>query len=157
MSEKNLEGLLNVSLENIKGLVDSNSIIGSPITTPDGTTIIPVSKVSFGFASGGSDFPTTSPKDMFGGGSGGGVTISPVAFLVLKGDSVRMIQVADKDSISERIANMVPDAIDTVSSLINGKKKDSQHNAAPADAEKPAVKEETASEEQPVPTAEQAE
>ena len=56
MSEKNLEGLLNVSLENIKGLVDSNSIIGSPITTPDGTTIIPVSKVSFGFASGGSDY-----------------------------------------------------------------------------------------------------
>ncbi len=123
MSEKNLEGLLNVSLENIKGLVDSNSIIGSPITTPDGTTIIPVSKVSFGFASGGSDFPTTSPKDMFGGGSGGGVTISPVAFLVIKGESVRMIQVADKNSISERLANMVPDAIDTVSSLIGGKKK----------------------------------
>lgn len=157
MSEKNLEGLLNVSLENIKGLVDSNSIIGSPITTPDGTTIIPVSKVSFGFASGGSDFPTTSPKDMFGGGSGGGVTISPVAFLVLKGDSVRMIQVADKDSISERIANMVPDAIDTVSSLINGKKKDAQHNVTPADAEKPAVKEETAPKEQPVSAAEQAE
>ena len=80
MSEKNLEGLLNVSLENIKGLVDSNSIIGSPITTPDGTTIIPVSKVSFGFASGGSDFPSASPKEMFGGGSGGGVTIQPMAF-----------------------------------------------------------------------------
>ena len=78
MSEKNLEGLLNVSLENIKGLVDSNSIIGSPITTPDGTTIIPVSKVSFGFASGGSDFPSASPKEMFGGGSGGGVA-APLA------------------------------------------------------------------------------
>ena len=93
MSEKNLEGLLNVSLENIKGLVDSNSIIGSPITTPDGTTIIPVSKVSFGFASGGSDFPSASPKEMFGGGSGGGVTIQPMAFLVIKGESVRMIHV----------------------------------------------------------------
>lgn len=123
MSEKNLEGLLNVSLENIKGLVDSNSIIGTPITTPDGTTIIPVSKVSFGFASGGSDFPSASPKEMFGGGSGGGVTIQPMAFLVIKGDSVRMIQVADKNNISERLANMVPDAIDTVSSLIGGKKK----------------------------------
>lgn len=139
MSEKNLEGLLNVSLENIKGLVDSNSIIGSPITTPDGATIIPVSKVSFGFASGGSDFPTTSPKDMFGGGSGGGVTISPVAFLVIKGDSVRMIQVADKDSISERIANMVPDAIDTVSSLISSKKKN-----APAPEAKPEAEEQPA-------------
>lgn len=141
MSEKNLEGLLNVSLENIKGLVDSNSIIGSPITTPDGATIIPVSKVSFGFASGGSDFPTTSPKDMFGGGSGGGVTISPVAFLVIKGDSVRMIQVADKDSISERIANMVPDAIDTVSSLISSKKKNA---AAPVTEEKPEAEEQPA-------------
>ncbi len=141
MSEKNLEGLLNVSLENIKGLVDSNSIIGSPITTPDGATIIPVSKVSFGFASGGSDFPTTSPKDMFGGGSGGGVTISPVAFLVIKGDSVRMIQVADKDSISERIANMVPDAIDTVSSLISSKKKNA---AAPVSEEKPEAEEQPA-------------
>lgn len=141
MSEKNLEGLLNVSLENIKGLVDSNSIIGSPITTPDGATIIPVSKVSFGFASGGSDFPTTSPKDMFGGGSGGGVTISPVAFLVIKGDSVRMIQVADKDSISERIANMVPDAIDTVSSLISSKKKNA---AVPVTEEKPEAEEQPA-------------
>ena len=141
MSEKNLEGLLNVSLENIKCLVDSNSIIGSPITTPDGATIIPVSKVSFGFASGGSDFPTTSPKDMFGGGSGGGVTISPVAFLVIKGDSVRMIQVADKDSVSERIANMVPDAIDTVSSLISSKKKNA---AAPVSEAKPEAEEQPA-------------
>lgn len=137
MSEKNLEGLLNVSLENIKGLVDSNSIIGSPITTPDGTTILPVSKVSFGFASGGSDFPSASPKEMFGGGSGGGVTISPVAFLVIKGESVRMIQIADKNSISERLANMVPDAIDTVSSLINSKKK----GEATSEEEEPAAEE----------------
>ena len=122
MSEKNLEGLLNVSLGNIKSMVDSNSIIGEPIVTPDGTTIIPVSKVSFGFASGGSDFPTSSPKEMFGGGSGGGVTIQPIAFLVIKGESVRMIQLADKNNIPERLANMVPDAIDSISSLINKKK-----------------------------------
>ena len=122
MSEKNLEGLLNVSLGNIKSMVDSNSIIGEPIVTPDGTTIIPVSKVSFGFASGGSDFPTTSPKEMFGGGSGGGVTIQPIAFLVIKGENVRMIQLADKNNIPERLANMVPDAIDSISSLINKKK-----------------------------------
>ncbi len=148
MSEKNLEGLLNVSLENIKGLVDSNSIIGSPITTPDGTTIIPVSKVSFGFASGGSDFPTTSPKDMFGGGSGGGVTISPVAFLVIKGESVRMVQVADKNSISERLANMVPDAIDTVSSLINGKKKEETSEKGEERAVKESEKEPVAAQEE---------
>lgn len=123
MSEKNLEGLLNVSLESIKTMVDSDSIIGSPINTPDGTMIIPVSRVSMGFGSGGSDFPSSSPKDMFGGGTGGGVTISPVAFLVVKGDAVRLIQLADKNSITERIANMVPDAIDTVSSFISKKDK----------------------------------
>ncbi|HXK77635.1 MAG TPA: GerW family sporulation protein [Oscillospiraceae bacterium] len=133
MSEKNVEGLLNVSLDNLKGLVDSNSVIGSPICTPDGTTIIPISKVSFGFASGGSDFPTTSPKDMFGGGSGGGVSINPVAFLVIKEKSVRLIQIADKDNIPERIANMVPDVIDTVSSLV--KKKDKKDAKAGETAE----------------------
>ena len=77
MSEKNLEGLLNVSLGNIKSMVDSNSIIGEPIVTPDGTTIIPVSKVSFGFASGGSEFTgknqQASQKPPFGGGSGAGI------------------------------------------------------------------------------------
>ena len=70
MSEKNLEGMINISLEKVKGMVDSNSIIGAPIYTADGTTIIPVSKVSVGFGCGGSDFPSASPKEMFGGGKG---------------------------------------------------------------------------------------
>lgn len=123
MGEKNLEGLLNASMDSIKTMVDSNSVIGSPINTPDGTIIIPVSKVSMGFGTGGSDFPSSNPKDMFGGGTGGGVTITPIAFLIVKSESVRLIQLADKNSISERIANMVPDAIDTVSSIINKKDK----------------------------------
>jgi sporulation protein YtfJ len=124
MSEKNLEGMINISLEKVKGMVDSNSIIGAPISIQDGTTIIPVSKVSVGFGCGGSDFPSASPKEMFGGDTGGGVTIQPVAFLILKGDSVRMIQLADKNSVAERVANMVPDAIDTFSSLLSKKKTD---------------------------------
>ena len=122
MSEKNLEGMINISLEKVKGMVDSNSIIGAPISIQDGTTIIPVSKVSVGFGCGGSDFPSASPKEMYGGGTGGGVTIQPVAFLILKGESVRMIQIADKNNIAERVANMVPDAIDTISGIINKKK-----------------------------------
>ena len=119
-------------------MVDSNSVIGSPIFTPDGTTIIPVSKVSIGFGCGGSDFPSASPKEMFGGGTGGGVTIQPVAFLVLKGESVRMIQLADKNNVVERVANMVPDAIDTFSSLIHKKKGDNVtvESAEPAIIEK---------------------
>ncbi len=122
MSEKNLEGMVNVSFEKIKGMVDANSIVGSPIITPDGTTIIPISKISMGFGCGGSDFPSASPKEMFGGGTGGGVTVQPMAFLIIKGESVRMIQVADKNNVTERIANMIPDAIDTVSGFINKKK-----------------------------------
>ena len=84
MSQGNLEGLLNCSLEKLKGLVDANTIIGQPITAPDGTIIVPVSKVAFGYGSGGSDFGGDKPKDMFGGGSGAGVSIQPLAFLVIQ-------------------------------------------------------------------------
>lgn len=145
MSEKNLEGMINISLEKVKGMVDSNSVIGAPILTPDGTTIIPVSKVNVGFACGGSDFPSASPKEMFGGGTGGGVTIQPVAFLVIKGESVRMIQLADKNNVVERVANMVPDAIDTLSGFINKKKADDNVTVETAVIEKA---EETPAEEQ---------
>lgn len=138
MSEKNLEGMINISLEKVKGMVDSNSIIGTPIYTQDGTTIIPVSKVSVGFGCGGSDFPSASPKEMFGGGTGGGVTIQPVAFLIIKGESVRMVQLADKNSLAERVANMVPDAIDTISGIISKKNSESVivETAEPAIIEK---------------------
>ena len=109
MSEKNLEGLLNVSLENIKGLVDSNSIIGSPITTPDGTTIIPVSKVSFGFASGGTD----GTNVRYGAGAGAGVTITPVAFIVVNQGNVRMIYVEPPtNSALDKALDMVPQLVD---------------------------------------------
>ena len=138
MSEKNLEGMINISLEKVKGMVDSNSIIGTPIYTQDGTTIIPVSKVSIGFGCGGSDFPSASPKEMFGGGTGGGVTIQPVAFLIIKRESVRMVQLADKNSLAERVANMVPDAIDTISGIISKKNSESVvvETAEPAIIEK---------------------
>ena len=134
--------LMQTTLENIKDMVDVNTVVGEPIAAGNGATIIPISKVSFGFASGGSDFPSASPKEMFGGGSGGGVTIQPMAFLVIKGESVRMIQVADKDNIPERLANMVPDAIDTVSSLIGGRKKGAEKQTVVEETkpEKPAEK-----------------
>ena len=85
MAEHPIQGLMNVTMEKIHQMVDSNTIIGKPIITEDGTTILPVSKVSFGFASGGTDFDgkNAANKDLFGGGSGAGVNIQPVAFLVL--------------------------------------------------------------------------
>lgn len=120
-----LSEVLDTSLENLKGLVDSNTIIGEKLEV-DGTTIIPVSKVSFGFAAGGSEIPTSHPKTPFGGGSGGGVTIAPIGFLVIKGGDVKFLQLQSADNTADRIVNMVPEVVDKVSGLINeqfGKKK----------------------------------
>ena len=85
MSENQVNNLLDVTMDKIKQMVDVNTVIGSPVTTPDGTTVIPVSRVSYGFASGGSDLPSkTQPAaGLFAGGSGAGITISPIAFLTI--------------------------------------------------------------------------
>lgn len=80
MAERPLEGMMSVTLDKIREMVGSNTIIGEPITL-EGTTILPVSKVTFGFASGGSDFGAKTTKELFGGGSGAGVSVTPVAFL----------------------------------------------------------------------------
>ena len=81
-----IDNLMNITMDKIKEMVDVNTIVGTPITSADGTLIIPVSKVSYGFASGGSDLPTKNEKkDLFGGGSGAGVTIQPIAFLTVYG------------------------------------------------------------------------
>ncbi len=120
-AEHPISGLMEVTLEKIRQMVDSNTIIGNPINTADGSTILPVSRVSFGFASGGSDFVSSrAPKDLFGGGSGAGVTITPVAFLVLQQGSVRMIQLADVrgGSSVDRALNMLPDLVDKVSGFM---------------------------------------
>ncbi|MDL2295021.1 GerW family sporulation protein [Ruminococcaceae bacterium OttesenSCG-928-D13] len=129
-----IQGLMNVTLERIREMVDSNTIIGNPITTADGTTILPVSKVTFGFTSGGSDFVSSkAPKDLFGGGSGAGVSITPVAFLVLHGGSVRMIQLADKNGGTlDRALNMLPEVIDKVQGLVSKDKGGKQKAPPPA-------------------------
>ena len=120
MEKKNPLGeVLDTSLEKLKKLVDVNTIIGDAITTPDGTTIIPVSKVSFGFATGGSELPTSQPSTPFGGGSGGGVTIQPLAFLVISKGNVQLLQMQTADNTADRIVNMVPGVIDKVSGFIN--------------------------------------
>ena len=127
--EHPIHGLMNVTLERIREMVDSNTIIGNPITTADGTTILPVSKVTFGFTSGGSDFMSSkAPKELFGGGSGAGVSISPVAFLVLHKGNVRMIQLADKNSGLERALNLLPELVDKVQALVK-KDKDSDNDS----------------------------
>ena len=129
MSEKNLEGMINISLEKVKGMVDSNSIIGAPIYTPDGTTIIPVSKVSIGFGCGGSDFPSASPKEMFGGGTGGGVTIQPLCFLVVKNGDVKILHINSNNSTGSQLVNMIPDAIDKISGIVKKDKTPAEDTA----------------------------
>lgn len=94
-----LPNMLENAIAKIREMVDVNSVIGDPITTADGVTIIPVSKVSVGFGGGGSDFVSKNPNKLenpFGGGAGGGVKVTPMAFLIIKGDSVRMLPVAEQ-------------------------------------------------------------
>src|SRR5699024_8333942 len=106
-----IEGVMSTTMQKIKEMVDVNTIIGNPITTPDGTTIIPVSKVSFGFASGGSDLPTSNPKQTFGGGGGAGITLQPIAFLVVHEGNVRLLQIATSSNTADKVVNAVPDII----------------------------------------------
>ena len=124
-----LSDMMGDNVTKIKDLVDANTVIGDPIQTPEGVTILPVSKIKVGYAGGGSDFATknypANKPNTFGGGSGVGVTVTPVAFLVIKGDSVRMLPVAEPANGSlERLVEMLPGLIDQVSALM--KKKDTE-------------------------------
>ena len=115
-------------MQKIREMVDVNTIVGVPISTVDGITLIPVSKVSFGFASGGSDFLTKNQQpgqnNTFGGGSGAGVHITPVAFVVINNGSVKMLNVAPPVTTTvDRVIDMVPDVIDKVNEMINKDKE----------------------------------
>ena len=125
MSNK-IEELMNSSLDKIKQIVNADTIIGKSITTDDGTVIIPVSKVSYGFASGGSDFSSKTSNDMFGGGNGAGVNIVPVAFLVVSGSDVKLLQIESFSSSLDRIISMTPEIVDKISNAIKKRKKDKE-------------------------------
>jgi sporulation protein YtfJ len=113
-------------MEKIRQLVDVNTIIGEAITAPDGTIIIPVSKVSFGFVSGGSDIPAAPPKEIFAGGSGAGVTIKPMTFVVIKKDGdVKLLEVGPRDNnIMESIFEAAPEFIEKIKAVFGKKKFD---------------------------------
>ncbi len=119
MSDNQVNNLLGVTMDKIKQMVDVNTVIGTPVTTPDGTTVIPVSRVSYGFASGGSDLPSkTQPASgLFAGGSGAGITISPIAFLTISHGNVRVLQIEPYLSSVDRALEKVPDVVDKISSL----------------------------------------
>lgn len=116
-----LTDMMRSAMEKIHEMVDTNTIVGQPITTPDGVTLIPISKVSFGFGSGGGDYGK-APKENFGGGSGAGVKIDPVAFLVIKDGATRVLPVAVPPvSTLDRVVEMVPDIMDKVEKYFDKK------------------------------------
>ncbi len=133
MSEKNhpIHDLMGTTMQKIREMVDVNTIVGQPITTPDGITLIPVSKLSFGFASGGSDYVSKNQKtgdsNPFGGGSGAGVNISPVAFLIVKDGSVRILPVDPPAATTvDRVIEMVPEVVNKVTDFLDKKKEDKE-------------------------------
>ena len=125
--EHPIGSLMDTTMEKIKEMIDVNTIIGEPITSPAGTLIIPVSKVSYGFAAGGSDLPTKKEnKDCFGGGSGAGVTIQPVAFLTVYQGDVRLVSVDREEGTADKLVNMIPDVLKKVKGV---SKKDKSESA----------------------------
>ena len=119
MKEQSASGILGTSIEKIKDLVDVSTIIGDPIKISETLQIIPVSKVTYGFASGGTDFPSKSNQELFGGGGGAGITISPVAFLVVNNGSVSVKYITAAEGSVERVIGMVPDLVDKATDVIS--------------------------------------
>ena len=125
---KNLPNMLENTIAKIREMVDSNSVVGEPITTGD-VTIIPISKISVGLGGGGSDFVSKNVnrhENPFGGGVGAGVKVTPVAFLIVKDGNVRMLPVATPaNTTADRIVEMVPDTLDKIASFIDSRKEQS--------------------------------
>ena len=132
-----IQGLMKTALENLGEMIDVNTIVGDPIHTPDGGVILTVSKVGFGFAAGGSDFngkipPTSEIQSIknFGGGSGGGVSIQPVAFLVVNQYGVKILHMDKETHIYEKLLELAPQAVEKIQHLFQknqGEKFDFAH------------------------------
>lgn len=133
MDSHPIENLLKSTMENLKDMVDVNTIVGDAVESKDGSLIVPISKVSFGFASGGSEFNTHSKDNSmsnypFGGGSGAGVTVKPVAFLVTKGDCVRLLSL-DQNNTYDKMIDSIPQIMEYIKEMICSKKsKDNKNN-----------------------------
>ncbi len=135
MGNHPIEALMKTAMESIQQIVDVNTIVGDPVETPDGSVIIPVSRVACGFAAGGSEFlpPEDSKEDgqgedkggktlPFGGGSGAGVSVQPVGFLVVGNGQIRLLPV-DSNAVIERVIDTVPDLIDKISGMFKNKSR----------------------------------
>lgn len=129
--------MMDSTMSKIREMIGANAIIGDPIKASEGVTILPISKVSFGFAGGGSDFVPKnlggSKDNPFGGGTGAGVTITPIAFLIVKGDNVRMMPISmPADSAMDRLIEQLPDLLDKVSDFMDKRKEKAAQASATA-------------------------
>ncbi|MGN7381203.1 GerW family sporulation protein [Paenibacillus sp. SAFN-117] len=133
MAEHPIQGLMKTAMENIRDMVDVNTIVGDPVETPDGSVILPISKVGFGFAAGGSEFVTDqgagtpgTPHEAnhaqvslpFGGGSGGGISITPIAFLVVGQQGVRIVPLDNQTHLFERLIDSAPQVVEKIQSMM---------------------------------------
>ncbi len=150
MSDHPIQGLMTTAMENLKEMIDVNTIIGDPVETPDGSVILTVSKVGFGFAAGGSEFildgsgsgsssgsgsdskqqgqngGSGGSKHPFGGGSGGGVSITPIAFLIVSTHGVKMLHLDENTHLYEKILDLAPQAVDKIQQMMSKKDQKNQ-------------------------------
>ncbi|MBM7660534.1 sporulation protein YtfJ [Bacillus mesophilus] len=129
MAEHPIQGLMTTAMQSLKQMIDVNTIIGDPVETPDGSVILTVSKVGFGFAAGGSEFQIDSgskkegqesaPKLPFGGGSGGGVSITPIAFLIVNASGVKMLHLDESTHLYEKILEAAPQAVEKIQQMFS--------------------------------------
>ena len=131
MAEHPLQGMMGITMDKVRDMVDSSTIIGNPIKVDAETTIIPVSRVTFGFASGGSDVGAKASKEMFGGGSGAGISFSPVAFLVISPSGVRTMQLMEHAGTIDNAISALPELVDKLSAML-GRGKPSRETAKEA-------------------------
>lgn len=120
MSETNIKSIMDVTMEKLRAMVDADVVTGTPITVGE-VTLVPVSRVSFGLATGGSDFPSKSGNQLFGGGGGAGVTVVPIAFIAVKGGDVKMLPVYNDLTTVEKAINMAPDIIEKAKEIFSKK------------------------------------
>lgn len=130
--EHPIQGLMETAMSNIKAMVDIDTVVGEPVTTAEGTVIIPVSTVSFGFGAGGSEFAPKSDtkisEKMFGGGCGGGANVKPTGFLVITGGNVRYLPMSTSSSPVEKVIDLIPEMVDKVNNAIKNRKKNKQNS-----------------------------
>ncbi len=125
MAQHPINDIMETSIKNLRSVIDVNEMIGDPITAPNGTVIIPISKVTFGFASGGSDIPSSKQPQLFGGGAGSGVTMTPVGMIVIyPSGKVELLQLATADNTADRVVNMVPGMLDKLTGAIKSRREE---------------------------------